>query len=251
MRSSLRLLDAGVRHSHVYLPVSGLERSFLAAGSALISLADPKRADMVAMLGETTGARALAALRDGMRASRDGAWLLEHRPRIAGPRFCARALAAAHAPHTLGGAYARFMLAHAFSADARAPVRLVADSESAYVMTRYREVHDFWHVLAGLPPTVLGEVALKWFEAAVTGLPSAALAAAGGPLRLTRAEATALRTRLAPWALAAAARTAVPLLCVRYEDLLHEPLDAVREKLRFLPAPAEASALPARDDAAA
>jgi ubiquinone biosynthesis protein COQ4 len=243
MRSSLRLLDAAVvRHSHVYLPVSGIERTFLAAGSALISLADPNRADMVAMLGETTGARALASLRDSMRASPDGAWLLEHRPRIAGARFSARALAAAHAPHTLGGAYARFMQSHAFSADARAPVRLVADSESAYVMTRYREVHDFWHVLSGLPPSVLGEVALKWFEAAVTRLPSAALAAAGGPLRLTRAEAVELRARLAPWALAAASRTSVPLLCVRYEDLLHEPLDVVRERLRFLPAPQSALA---------
>jgi len=38
-------------------------------------------------------------------------------------------------------------------------------------MTRYREVHDFWHVLCELPPTVLGEITLKWLEAVQTGLP--------------------------------------------------------------------------------
>ena len=38
-------------------------------------------------------------------------------------------------------------------------------------MCRYRQVHDFWHVLCDLPPTVLGEVALKWFELKATGLP--------------------------------------------------------------------------------
>ena len=47
----------------------------------------------------------------------------------------------------------------------------IEDEELAYVMSRYREVHDFWHVLSGLPPTELGEITLKWFEAVQTGLP--------------------------------------------------------------------------------
>jgi ubiquinone biosynthesis protein COQ4 len=237
MRASLCLFSTAVRHSHVYLPVSQMERAFLATGSAILALADPRRADMVAMLGETTGTRALASLRDGMRADVSGAWLLEHRPRIIGPHFSPAALAATHAPATLGGAYAKFMASHDFSADARVPVRLVQDAELAYVLTRYREVHDFWHVLSGLPPTVLGEVALKWFEAAVTKLPSAALAAAGGPLRLTREEAVLLRSTLIPWALTAASRVKGSLLSVRYELLLDEPLDKVQEMIHFLPAP--------------
>lgn len=48
------------------------------------------------------------------------------------------------------------------------------------------QVHDFWHVLSGLPPTVVGEIALKWFEMMQTGLPVTALSAFVGPLRLTR-----------------------------------------------------------------
>ena len=51
-------------------------------------------------------------------------------------------------------------------------------------MTRYREIHDFLHVLTGLPPTVEGELALKTLEAVQTGLPMAALSAIAGPLSL-------------------------------------------------------------------
>jgi ubiquinone biosynthesis protein COQ4 len=64
-------------------------------------------------------------------------------------------------------------------------VRFVNDEELAYIMLRYRQVHDFWHVLAGLPPSVLAEIALKWFELSVTGLPVCALSSFVGPLRLS------------------------------------------------------------------
>lgn len=221
---------------HRYLAVSPLQRAALAVGAAVAALADPARGDCVALLGEATGARALARLRDGMRGSADGAWVLAHRPLIAGARFTPAALAAAHAPGTLGGAYGAFLAAHGFAADERARVALVADAELAYVLTRYRQVHDFWHVLAGLPPTVLGEVALKWFEAAHLRLPAAVLAAAAGPARLTARDAAALRADLVPWALRAAAR-ARPLLAARYELLLDAPLADARAALGFEPAP--------------
>lgn len=61
---------------------------------------------------------------------------------------------------------------------------LIDQPELAYVMARYREIHDFLHVLTGLPPTVEGELALKTLEAVQTGLPMAALSALGGPLSL-------------------------------------------------------------------
>lgn len=49
---------------------------------------------------------------------------------------------------------------------------------------RYRQVHDFWHVLVDLPPTVVGEIALKYYEWRITGLPVAALSSLLGPLTL-------------------------------------------------------------------
>jgi ubiquinone biosynthesis protein COQ4 len=48
----------------------------------------------------------------------------------------------------------------------------------------HEQVHDFWHVLCGLPPTVLGELALKWVEMVQTGLPVAAFSGLFGPLAL-------------------------------------------------------------------
>jgi ubiquinone biosynthesis protein COQ4 len=125
---------------------------------------------------------------------------------------------------------------HGFSADARTPVRFVADEELAYVMTRYREVHDFLHVLSGLPTTVVGEVALKWLEMAQTGLPVAALSALVGPLRLGREDRALLLGTLAPWALRTAA-ACPPLIAVRYEDLLPLPLAEARVRLGIVPAP--------------
>ena len=35
------------------------------------------------------------------------------------------------------------------------PTLVDGDEELAWVMTRYRQVHDLWHVLCGLPPSVL------------------------------------------------------------------------------------------------
>ena len=78
--------------------------------------------------------------------------------------------------------------------DERPNVRFVCDPDVAYVLLRYRQVHDFWHVLCDLPPTVLGELALKWFEWRQTGLPSCGLSTLSGPLRLNPSEIYLMNT---------------------------------------------------------
>ncbi len=70
------------------------------------------------------------------------------------------------------------------SPDSRAPVQFVDDVNLAYVMLRYRQVHDLLHSLLGMPTSMLGEVVVKWFEAIQTGLPMCISAAMLGPLRL-------------------------------------------------------------------
>ena len=79
----------------------------------------------------------------------------------------------------------RAVLPARFEPDGRSLVRFVDDQELAYVMQRHRELHDFWHTLFGLPPTVLGGIALKYVEMAQTRLPVAALSSLVGPLRLS------------------------------------------------------------------
>jgi len=210
----------------------------VALGSALVSLMDPRRADMVALLGEVTGERALRALRGRLREDASGRALLAARPSLTLASLPLAALRA-QAPSTFGAAYLHYLEAHGFSPDARRGAASFVpggDAELAYIMQRYREVHDFWHVLAGLPPTVLGETAIKWLEMVQTGLPSAALSALVAPLRLSLEDRRVLRRQLAPWA-AQVGREAVLLLAVRYEDLLHLELEEVRERLRFRAAP--------------
>ena len=73
--------------------------------------------------------------------------------------------------NTLGGAYWSYVNTNGFSPDERTAVRFMMDEELAYIMTRYRQIHDFWHVLAELPPTLLGEIALKAFEFKVSSSP--------------------------------------------------------------------------------
>jgi ubiquinone biosynthesis protein COQ4 len=135
----------------------------------------------------------------------------------------------------------------------RPAVRFVDDPELAYVMQRYREVHDFWHVLTGVPTTVLGEIALKWyaatharthtqhsiscafrFEMYQTGLPMTALSSVVGPLRLPVSEMRVLYSEYIPWA-KRSATNATFLMNFYYERRLQDDLAAIRDELRLEP----------------
>jgi len=189
---------------------------------------------MVAMLGEVTGELSLARLHRQMLEDPVGRELLIAKPVISSdsiglPRL--RNLPAG----TFGFHYARFLDEYGLSPDNREPVRFVDDPELAYVMLRYRQVHDFWHVLSGLPSvSVASEVALKWLEMVQTGLPVCALSAFVGPLRLSSAERTQLWTAYVPWALSAGRRSR-NLMCVAYERHFDDDMDQLRLELNFQP----------------
>lgn len=217
-----------------HLPTSAAQKVFVAGAAAVKALADPRRADMVATLAEVTGRVALERLQRRLRASDEGRHLLAERPLISTATMAT--LGSDCAPSSFGGRYASFMQRHRLDADERSPVALVDDAELAYILLRYRQVHDFWHVLCGLPPTLFGEVSLKWFELAQTGLPMTALAALAGPARLSAAQRARLASVYVPWALREGAR-AKDLLAVKYEDHLHTHIDDLRASLSLRPAP--------------
>jgi ubiquinone biosynthesis protein COQ4 len=77
--------------------------------------------------------------------------------------------------NTVGRAYADWLDREGVSPDTRDTVKYIDDEECAYVMQRYRECHDFYHAVTGLPIVVEGEVALKAFEFANTLLPMTGL----------------------------------------------------------------------------
>ena len=79
--------------------------------------------------------------------------------------------------NTFGYAYADFMRRNGITSDTRAPVHYVNNAELAYIMKRYRHIHDFIHVLLDFDISVPDEIVVKWFEFAHFGLPMTALSA--------------------------------------------------------------------------
>jgi ubiquinone biosynthesis protein COQ4 len=170
---------SSVSHSH-HVPTTGIQRGLLTAVSAVTALVDPKRADMVAALGETTGLKALSSLRKRMRNHPVGSIILNERPQLTEDTLNLDKLR--QLPKgTFGEAYVTWMDKYGYSPNERPEVRYIENDELAYIMQRYRQTHDFCHVLLNLPPTVLGEVVIKWFELAQTQLPMTFLSAMFGP----------------------------------------------------------------------
>ncbi|XP_015248223.1 PREDICTED: ubiquinone biosynthesis protein COQ4 homolog, mitochondrial isoform X2 [Cyprinodon variegatus] len=186
-----QLHTSGAEFTHSYcdglypghIQTTAFQKALLAVGSGVAALHDPYRHDMVAVLGETTGHLALINLRDRMKNDPEGYTILTERPRIRLSTLDLEKMATLP-DGTFGREYLRFLEDNKVTPDSRAEVKFVDNEELAYIMLRYREVHDLLHTLLGMPTNMLGEVAVKWFEAAQTGLPMCALGALLGPLRL-------------------------------------------------------------------
>ncbi|XP_021782838.1 ubiquinone biosynthesis protein COQ4 homolog, mitochondrial isoform X1 [Papio anubis] len=219
---------AGPLYSH-HIPTSPLQKALLAAGSAAMALYDPYRHDMVAVLGETTGHRTLKVLRDRMRRDPEGAQILQERPRISTSTLDLGKLQSLP-EGSLGREYLRFLDVNRVSPDTRAPTRFVDDEELAYVIQRYREVHDMLHTLLGMPTNILGEIVVKWFEAVQTGLPMCILGALFGPIQLSAQSLQVLVSELIPWAVQNG-RRAPCVLNLYYERRWEQSLRALREEL--------------------
>lgn len=209
------------------------ERVKGAVDAALTAFLDPERDDAVATLGELTGETALKAIRDKMLEDETGRKIVNERWDISAESMQLERLEG-FPVGSFGRSYANFLGAHGFNPDERQPVRHVSDPELAFVMQRYRQVHDFWHVLCGVEPTVVGEVALKWLEMVQTEMPVATLSAFVGPFRLPPREFRKLWTEYVPWA-ARCGLEARFLMNVPYEHLLERDVAELREELRVVP----------------
>lgn len=140
-----------------FIPTSYFQKTLLAIGSASVSLLNPYRGDMIACLGEVTGEGSLKYMREKILESKEGLEILTDMPRINTQTVCFKTLS--NLPeNTLGRIYANFMKDNKITADSRAPVQFIADPDLAYVMQRYREVHDLVHATLFMKTTMLGEV---------------------------------------------------------------------------------------------
>lgn len=218
-----------------HVPTGMLGKMLIAGDAALRAIADPRDAVSVGVLGEATGHLALRRMHRRMSRHPVGRAVLHDRPLIT-----SSVLDTLHRcpADSLGGSYAAFLATNGFDPDERSSVRFVDDADLAYVMTRYRQVHDLWHTIYALPPSLLGEVALKWIEAVQTGLPMCAAGAAGGGARLPAAQRTIVQRDVLPW-VARHAASGIDLMSVYYEREWERPLSELREELRIEMLPQE------------
>ncbi|KAG6108810.1 Ubiquinone biosynthesis protein [Claviceps sp. LM454 group G7] len=238
-----------------HVPLTTTERLAMAIGSSAMALMNPYRAgepantnsypqplpypqdstqqltqkDLIATVGESTATPYfIYRLRDAMLADPTGRRILRLRPRITSQTLSLDHLRSLP-EYTLGHAYVSWLDREGVSPDTRSPTRYIDDEECAYVMQRYRECHDFYHALTGLPIVREGEVALKAFEWANTGLPMPGLSMLAAATMKPQ-ERHRFRSIYLPWALRNGSRSK-PVINVFWEEMLERSVDELRGEL--------------------
>ena len=114
-------------------------------------------------------------------------------------------------------------------------VHYIDDPELAYVMQRYRESHDFYHAINGMPVTVEYEIAVKAFEFANLGLPMAALAM-GAIWRLGPKRRARLLNEYLPWAVRCGS-SARSMITVYWEERWEQDMGELKRELGLFDPP--------------
>ncbi|KAL7274334.1 Ubiquinone biosynthesis protein [Rhizina undulata] len=212
-----------------HVPLTVPERGLLAVGSAIGSLINPRRGDLIAALGEATATPYfIYRLRDSMLADPTGRRILRDRPRITSKTLDMEKLRMLP-EGTVGREYAGWLDREGVSPDTRSQVRYIDDPECAYVMQRYRECHDFYHALTGLPIVVEGEIALKAFEFANTLIPMTGLSLFA-TIRVKKEERKRLFETYFPWAIRNGLKSK-EIINVYWEEELETDVNALRKRI--------------------
>ncbi|KIV82955.1 ubiquinone biosynthesis protein coq4, mitochondrial [Exophiala sideris] len=230
-RRSFSILNRPLPNYPGHVPLTSIERVGLAVGSAITSLINPYRHDMVAALGEATAQPFFISwLRRRMLSDPTGRRILRERPRITSKTMSLERLRLLP-ENSVGRTYAAWLDREGVTPDTRDAVRYIDDEEEAYVMQRYRECHDFYHAVTGLPVWVEGELGLKAFEFANTGLPMTGLSLAA-IVRLKPLERQRMFEIFLPWAFANGWRSK-DLINVYWEEELETDCAELRKRLNI------------------
>ena len=163
-----------------------------------------------------------------MLSNHTGRRILKDRPRITSANMSLAYLRTLP-DNSVGRTYASWLDKEGVSPDTRDSVKYIDDEECAYVMQRYRECHDFYHALTGLPVMVEGEVALKAFEFANTLLPMTGLSMFA-VAKLKPAERSRFWTTYLPWAIQNGLKSQ-EVINVYWEEQLEKNVDDLRQEL--------------------
>ncbi|WFD33555.1 Ubiquinone biosynthesis protein [Malassezia cuniculi] len=220
-----------------HVPTSFGTRALLTAGSALGLLLTPSRGDLLTVLTQTSSMPVIARLLEQMRSTHEGRRLLITRPSLNSATVDLDELKSLP-DGTFGREWVSWLAANHVGPDGRCDAHYMPNLETRYVIQRYRETHDFYHVLLGMPTSTLGETVVKYFELAHMHLPVAGLSAVGGSLRILNDDLrrgspveTNQLSELAQWAWRLGRNVRVPLIALEWERRMSQPLDELREEL--------------------
>ena len=138
----------------------------------------------------------------------------------------------AYGENTLGYAYYQYMSHNNFTPNERPLAKYIPEFELSYICQRYKETHDFYHVLLNMDRSLIDEVAVKWFEAEHLRLSSSSLGGLFGSLTLTPKEVIYLYNRLLP-GIIQIARSSKFLLGIYFEKRLKQDLSELRKELNI------------------
>ena len=174
----------------------------------------------------------LGTARRGVReiaTTEEGKKLFAERPRIDHAHVDFDALA--RLPDgTLGREYVRFLEDNGITPEAFVTMPDIGDEDATYIVMRYRQTHDLWHVLTGYAPNVEGEILLQAFTFGQTRAPSAALITSVGTVRHMLGRKKHLANVRKAYARGARTKS---LGAFRWENHWEKPLAEVRRMLSY------------------
>jgi ubiquinone biosynthesis protein COQ4 len=231
MRILSVILNQAKVNQNEFIQTDNIQKLLLTAGSGLISILDPHRDDMISAFGELTGRNTLPKIHKMMLQDLEGRQLLLDKPIINSKTVDLQKLAN-YPKQTFGREYSDFLHANNITPDSRKPVHFIEDPELAYVMKRYREIHDFTHCILGMKTNMIGEVTVKIFEAIQLGLPMCWLGGLFGILRLGPKHTQQYLDVNLPWIINNASKSK-PLINVYFEKHFMKPIDQLRNELNL------------------
>jgi ubiquinone biosynthesis protein COQ4 len=196
-------------------------------------MADSERTDEIHLTEEITGRPSYRRFMRDTATDPAAADLLRDRPELSSDQVDFDALRGLP-PNTLGNAYVRHLDDNGITADYQAaPTRFVEDEDMSYLMRRFRQTHDVWHVLLGLGIEGHEEVIVHAFSWAQLRLPVSAMVVFFGTLKHILLERRWGALRHALLEAYQIGKQADPLLLVRWEDMWETPIEEVRRRFHM------------------
>jgi hypothetical protein len=210
-----------------------MERLSKMVVSSYNGLRDPDDGNHFSELTDLSSMNTLRWIKIKMENSEEGRKILNTKPRVSIETLNFDKLKVFN-KNTLGYQYYKYMVSNNFSPDERPIAKYIPDIELAYICQRFKETHDFYHVLLDYGRTIPDEIAIKWFEALHLRLPSSSIASIFGSLKLSPSELITLYSKHLPHIIHNSEKCKF-VLSFYFEERLEQNIDELRDEMRIIP----------------